>query len=66
MLKQDPVCGKWLSPTKSHATVCFRGEDYHVCSPLCEAIFKHNPGRQLLDSLRPPVQMATRRELART
>lgn len=66
VFKQDPVCGDWLTFTKSHATVYYRGETYHMCSPLCEALFKRDPDRQLHDPIGHRGRKVPRRELAQT
>lgn len=65
LFKQDPVCGKWLASSRSHATIYYHSEGYHLYSPLCEAIFKRDPGRQLLDPPRRRNGRMTRRVLIR-
>jgi YHS domain-containing protein len=42
---RDPVCGKRINRNKAHITVEYRGREYHLCCPLCQASFEKDPER---------------------
>ena len=41
----DPVCGKWLDLRQVQAGIEYEGNVYHVCCPLCQEAFEHEPAR---------------------
>ncbi len=44
---KDPVCGKHINRNKAHITIEYKGEQYLLCCPLCQAEFERDPERYL-------------------
>jgi len=68
VFKRDPVCGRRINRNKAHVTVYYRGEPYHLCCPLCQAMFEREPSRYLLEPAqhgRHARSNRTRKQLAR-
>ena len=42
---RDPVCGKRINRNKAHITIEYKGQDYFLCCPLCQAEFEKRPGK---------------------
>lgn len=40
---RDPVCGKRVNRNKAHIVVEYKGEEYLLCCPTCQAEFERNP-----------------------
>ncbi len=43
IVNRDPVCGKKINRNKAHIVVEYKGKDYFLCCPLCQAAFEQNP-----------------------
>lgn len=43
--ERDPVCGKRMNRNKAHIVIQYKGEDYLLCCPLCQAAFEREPER---------------------
>lgn len=39
----DPVCGKRVNRNKAHIVVDYKGEQYLLCCPVCQAEFEREP-----------------------
>ncbi|MFQ6112796.1 MAG: YHS domain-containing protein [bacterium] len=42
---RDPVCGKRINRNKAHITIEYKGQNYFLCCPLCQAEFEKRPGK---------------------
>lgn len=42
---KDPVCGKRINRNKAHIVVEYKGTDYLLCCPLCQAEFEKDPDK---------------------
>lgn len=42
---RDPVCGKRINRNKAHIVVEYKGEEYLLCCPMCQAAFEREPER---------------------
>ena len=40
---RDPVCGKRVNRNKAHIVVTYKGQEYLLCCPMCQAEFERNP-----------------------
>lgn len=40
---KDPVCGKHINRNKAHITIEYKGAQYLLCCPLCQAEFERDP-----------------------
>lgn len=40
---KDPVCGKHMNRNKAHITIGYKGGQYLLCCPLCQAEFERDP-----------------------
>jgi len=40
---KDPVCGKRINRNKAHITITYKGQDFLLCCPLCQAEFEKDP-----------------------
>ncbi len=43
----DPVCGKRINRNKAHITVEYKGKNYMLCCPICQAEFEKDPEKYL-------------------
>ena len=41
----DPVCGKHINRNKAHIVVEYKGAEYLLCCPICQAAFEREPER---------------------
>ena len=41
----DTVCGRRINRNKAHIVLEFKGEQYLLCCPTCQAEFEKNPER---------------------
>lgn len=39
----DPVCGKKINRNKSHIVIEYKGNEYFLCCPQCQAEFEKSP-----------------------
>ncbi|MEF8730514.1 MAG: YHS domain-containing protein [Candidatus Accumulibacter meliphilus] len=44
---RDPVCGKRINCNKAHITIEYKGNEYPLCCPICQAEFERDPERYL-------------------
>lgn len=44
-LFRDPVCGKRLNKSKAHIIIHYKGQDYYLCCPKCQAEFERQPDK---------------------
>ncbi len=44
---RDPVCGKRVNRNKAHIVIEYKGGEYLLCCPLCQAEFERNPEKYL-------------------
>ncbi|WP_186408642.1 YHS domain-containing protein [Candidatus Accumulibacter aalborgensis] len=44
---RDPVCGKRINRNKAHITLQYKGNEYLLCCPICQAEFERDPERYL-------------------
>ncbi len=42
VMNRDPVCGKRVNRNKAHIAIEYRGREYLLCCPLCQAEFERN------------------------
>jgi YHS domain-containing protein len=42
-INKDPVCGRRINRNKAHMVVEYKGKDYFLCCPVCQAEFERNP-----------------------
>ncbi|NIL99827.1 MAG: YHS domain-containing protein [Gammaproteobacteria bacterium] len=47
VMNRDPVCGKRVNRNKAHIAIEYRGREYLLCCPLCQAEFERNPEKHL-------------------
>jgi YHS domain-containing protein len=40
---KDPVCGKRINRGKAHIVIEYKGMNYFLCCPLCQAQFERAP-----------------------
>ena len=40
---RDPVCGKRVNCNKAHITIEYKGSEYLLCCPICQAEFERDP-----------------------
>lgn len=45
----DPVCGKRINRNKAHIEIEYRGDQYLLCCPKCQAEFELDPARYVRD-----------------
>ena len=43
--RRDPVCGKRINRNKAHIVVDYKGKQYLLCCPVCQAEFEKDPDR---------------------
>jgi YHS domain-containing protein len=46
-MDRDPVCKRKMNRNKAYVTIQYKGEDYYLCCPLCQAEFEKNPEKYL-------------------
>ena len=44
---RDPVCGKRVNHNKAHIVLGYKGQQYLLCCPLCQAEFERDPEKYL-------------------
>lgn len=42
---RDPVCGKRVNRNKAHVVLNYKGKQYLLCCPLCQAEFEKDPDK---------------------
>ncbi len=42
---RDPVCGKRINRNKAHITIEYKGSEYLLCCPICQAEFERDPDK---------------------
>ena len=47
VLNRDPVCGKRINRNKAHIVLEYKGQDYALCCPVCQAEFERDPKKFL-------------------
>jgi len=47
ILNRDPVCGKRINRNKAHIVLEYKGQDYALCCPVCQAEFERDPEKYL-------------------
>lgn len=45
MLHYDPVCGKRVNRNKAHIEIEYRGYQFYLCCPRCQAEFELDPAK---------------------
>jgi YHS domain-containing protein len=50
MLHYDPVCGKRLNRNKAHIEIEYRGQQFLLCCPKCQAEFELDPMKYVRDA----------------
>lgn len=40
---RDPVCGQRINRNKAHIALEYKGEEYLLCCPVCQAQFEKDP-----------------------
>ena len=40
---RDPVCGRRVNRNKAHIIIEFKGCEYPLCCPVCQAEFERDP-----------------------
>jgi YHS domain-containing protein len=50
MLHYDPVCGKRLNRNKAHIEIEYRGQQFLLCCPRCQAEFELNPAKYVREA----------------
>jgi YHS domain-containing protein len=43
----DPVCGRKIKKSKAFVVIHHMGEQYYICSPKCEKLFKESRKKYL-------------------
>jgi YHS domain-containing protein len=44
---RDPVCGKRVNRNKAHIVLEYKGQEYALCCPVCQAEFERDPEKFL-------------------
>ena len=44
---RDPVCGQRVNRNKAHIALDYKGQEYLLCCPLCQAEFEKDPEKYL-------------------
>jgi len=44
---RDPVCGKRVNRNRAHIVLEYKGQDYLLCCPACQAEFEKEPEKYL-------------------
>ena len=44
---RDPVCGKRINRNKAHIVLEYKGKEYPLCCPVCQAEFERAPEKHL-------------------
>jgi YHS domain-containing protein len=44
---RDPVCGKRINRNKAHIVLEYKGREYPLCCPVCQAEFEREPEKHL-------------------
>lgn len=44
---RDPVCGKRVNRNKAHIVIEYKGQEFLLCCPVCQAEFESDPEKYL-------------------
>ena len=44
---RDPVCGKRVNRNRAHIVIEYKGREYLLCCPVCQAEFEKDPEKYL-------------------
>lgn len=51
-IQRDPVCGKRVNRNKAHVVITYKGREYPLCCPVCQAEFERFPEKHVTDKER--------------
>jgi YHS domain-containing protein len=46
-MDRDPVCKRKMNRNKAYVTIQYKGENYYLCCPLCQAEFEKDPEKYI-------------------
>jgi len=46
-IQRDPVCGRRVNRNKAHIVISYKGKEYPLCCPVCQAAFEKAPEKYI-------------------